>query len=95
MATPVVSHAAAMLVQVPAPAGERSKPTEATPLPPVSVDVEFKLTVPLRYWPGSSIVATGGTVSTTHVCEAGEGSTFPPTSVARTSKVWEPSPSEV
>ena len=90
-----MSHAAAMLVHVPAPAGERSKPTEATPLPPVSVEVELRLTVPLRYWPGSSIVATGGTVSTNQVWEAGEGSTFPPTSVARTSNVCEPSASEV
>ena len=90
-----MSHAAAMLVHVPAPAGERSKPTLAMPLPPVSVEVELRLTVPLRYWPGSSIVATGGTVSTNQVCEPGEGSTFPPTSVARTWNVCEPSASDV
>src|SRR5712691_10973066 len=43
--------------------------------------------------PGSSIVPIGGVRSTSHVQEAGDGSVLPARSIARTSKVWEPSES--
>src|SRR5581483_2949702 len=68
-ATPVVSNetwygepvAVAMVVQVPAPAGERWKATLAIPEPP-SVAVLERVTVPRRFAPGSVRGAPVGVV---------------------------------
>ena len=76
----------------PLPAAEYSKVVLATPVPPTSVDVEESETVPLRWLPGLFMPAAGGTVSIVHDQPAGDGSTLPATSVARTWKVCGPSP---
>ncbi len=52
-----------MAVQVPAPAGERSKVTEATPEPP-SLEVAPRATVARRSAPGSVRVTAGAVLST-------------------------------
>src|SRR5215218_6826716 len=73
----------------PAPSRLHSKP--ATPLPesvPLSPNVAVRLA--LRFGCAPSIEVSGATASTVHDHEAGVGSTFPRTSIARTAKVWPP-----
>ncbi len=52
-----------IVVQVPAPAGERWKATEATPEPP-SLDPAARATVPRRLAPGSVRLAAGAVLLT-------------------------------
>ena len=68
---------------------------EATPEPPVSVPENVKLADadPLRVGGPESIEVVGAVVSIVQVELAGVASTFPAWSIARTSKVWEPSAS--
>ena len=68
------------VVQVPAPAGERWKVSEATPLPPGSEPEPVSETVPRRLAPGSSREAVGAVLSTVTVRVAGVW-LFPATSV--------------
>ena len=55
------------VVQVPAPAGERWKASEATPVPPGSEPEPVSETVPRRLAPGSSWEAEGAVLSTVTV----------------------------
>ena len=55
------------VVQLPAPAGERWKVSEATPLPPGSEPEPVSETVPRRLAPGSSREAVGAVLSTSTV----------------------------
>jgi hypothetical protein len=77
---------------VPAPAGDFSNATVATPVPPASLVLAVSETVEPTYAPeaGAVIVADGGTVSTVHVRSAGVASVLAPASVARTSNVCAP-----
>ena len=67
----------------------------ATPEPPASVPEKVKLAAAEAALAGGveSIVVLGAMVSTVQVKLAGVASTFPAWSIARTSKVWEPSAS--
>ena len=53
-----------IVVQLPWPAGDRWKLTVLTPVPPVSVAVALRSTVPPRFVPGSSSVVAGAVRST-------------------------------
>src|SRR5262249_44789080 len=53
-----------IVVQLPAPAGERWNATDARPEPPVSLELLVRTTLPSKNRPGSSSVATGAAVST-------------------------------
>ncbi len=67
--TDVVSNAAAWLLHVAAPAGERWNWTEATPLPPASAESLASTIEPLTLLPSVGFVTepVGGVASTVHV----------------------------
>ena len=68
---------------MPAPAGERSKATEATP-EPGSEAFAVSETVPRRLAPGSFIVAPGAVLSTMRSSTAADGLELPTLSVTTT-----------
>ncbi len=73
-----------IVVQVPAPAGERWKTTEATP--PASVAVAVRATVARRLAPGS-VRATTGAVLLTPTAVVDESRVLPAASVTRAIRV--------
>ncbi len=93
---PVVSQLAGVVVQLFASAGECWYVTLVIPEPPVSLVVEASVTVPLRFAPGSFIVAPGAVLST-RIVTAAEFAALPAASVVTVlapRKVW-PSPKPV
>ncbi len=71
-----------MVVQVPAPAGERWKATEATP--PASLEVAARATVARRLAPGSVRATTGAVLLTRRSATTAEVVWLPAASVATT-----------
>ena len=80
-----------IVVQVPAPAGERWTIRLAMPEPVPSPAEGLRVTVPRSGEPGSARETFGAVASIVQEALSGVGSVFVELSVARTSKVWEPS----
>ena len=90
-----MSQLVGVAVQVPAPAGERSKTTDATPEPPSAELLASRIVARTRAPSAGEVIEPVGLVkSIDQVKVAGVASVFDAASVARTSKVWEPSVSE-
>ena len=73
-----------IVVQVPPPAGQRWKATEATSVPPGSEAEPVSVTVPRRLAPGSLSAAMGSVLSTVTARVSVAAVWFPTWSVTRT-----------